>query len=256
LDGSLERELAEAQQRVDAAVERLPTEADAGVELDAALAEQWAAERTLAAARGEEHAVPFELGVRWSGGAPLSHLLSSGMRSFVAFYLDEPDPDRDGTRNRDIVANNAGDQGSELIEAHPEYALPLYTSCRITRVDEGSARLRALELVETHCDQSFHDHLWQWLVDRKVQRALGHRVTRELVGQLRQNRTAERQVAQMMSERREAGDRRTADTEGRNTVGDHLLGIGDDLENRPAERRQRRALGLFDGAQVLVDLLG
>ena len=93
----LERELAEAQQRVDAAVERLPTEADAGVELDAALAEQWAAERTLAAARGEEYAVPFDLGVRWSGGAPLPHLLSSGMRSFVAFYLDEPDPDWDGT---------------------------------------------------------------------------------------------------------------------------------------------------------------
>lgn len=55
------------------------------------------AERALAAACGEEHAVSVDLGVRWSGGAPLPHLLSSGHRTFVAFYLDEPDPDWDGT---------------------------------------------------------------------------------------------------------------------------------------------------------------
>jgi hypothetical protein len=66
-------------------------------ELSAALNAQLEAERALAAARGEEYAAPFELGVVWSGGAPLPHLLSSGHRTFVAFYLDEPDPDWDGT---------------------------------------------------------------------------------------------------------------------------------------------------------------
>jgi hypothetical protein len=35
--------------------------------------------------------------VVWSGGTPLPHLLSSGHRTFVAFYLDEPDPECDGT---------------------------------------------------------------------------------------------------------------------------------------------------------------
>ena len=59
----------------------------------------------------------------------------------------------------------------------------------------------------------------------------------------------------MTSKRREAGNRRTADTECRNTIGDQLLGIGDDLENRPAKRLQRLTLGLIDTAQVFVDVL-
>jgi hypothetical protein len=94
----LERNLEDAQKRADEAVSRLSTGGvEASNQFSAALEAQLEAERALAAARGEEQAVLFDLGVRWSGGAPLPHLLSSGHRTFVAFYLDEPDPDWDGT---------------------------------------------------------------------------------------------------------------------------------------------------------------
>jgi hypothetical protein len=91
------------------------------------------------AARGEEYAVPFELGVRWSGGAPLPHLLSSGLRSFVAFYLEEPDPNWDGTYTRIVdptdvtveslalaefkgsVAVKLGPPNDEVLHGHPLY---------------------------------------------------------------------------------------------------------------------------------------
>src|SRR4051794_20958298 len=105
----LERELAEAQRRVETAVDSSRGAGDAlsgrrwrrrraGAELAAAEAEyaaardaESAAERALAAARGEEYVVPFDIGVRWRGGGPLPHLLSWGSRSFVAFYLDTRD---------------------------------------------------------------------------------------------------------------------------------------------------------------------
>ncbi len=95
----LEKRLWEARKHVDTATKRLHRGGADLAEAFLAAAEQAAAERALAAARGEPHAIPFELGVRWSGGAPLPHLLSSGRRSFVAFYL-EPDPDWDGTSVR------------------------------------------------------------------------------------------------------------------------------------------------------------
>ena len=94
-------------------MKRLPNEgADAQAAFSGALDEQLAAERAVAAARGEEYAVPFELDVQWSTGAPLPHLLSSGLRSFVAFYLEEPDPEWDGTYVR--VVDPAEDEVESL----------------------------------------------------------------------------------------------------------------------------------------------
>jgi hypothetical protein len=133
----LESELTEARRRVEAAMKKPPNEADADAGFSAALDEQWAAERTLAAARGEEYAVPFELGIRWSAGAPLPHLLSSGLRSFVAFYLEVPDPNWDGTYVRIVdptdgtveslalaefkgsVAVKLGPPNDEVLHGHP-----------------------------------------------------------------------------------------------------------------------------------------
>jgi hypothetical protein len=83
------------------------------------------AERALAAARGEEHAVPFDIGVRWSGGAPLPHLLSCGHRSFVAFYLDVSDPDWDG-RYTTIV--------DPTDEAPASLALAEFERCRAVKL--------------------------------------------------------------------------------------------------------------------------
>ena len=122
----LERELAEAQRRVDVALTRLPTEgAEANAAFAAALDEKCAAERALAAARGEEYAVPFELGVRWSAGAPLPHLLSSGIRSFVGFYLEERDPNWDGTYVRVVDPTEDTEESSALAEFKDSVAVKL-----------------------------------------------------------------------------------------------------------------------------------
>lgn len=40
------------------------------------------AERNLAAAKGEEHAVPIAFPVRWDTGAPLPYLLQNDYRTF------------------------------------------------------------------------------------------------------------------------------------------------------------------------------
>jgi hypothetical protein len=45
------------------------------------------AERALAAAKGEEYALPLEFPVRWDTGAPLPHLLQSDERTFLFFLL-------------------------------------------------------------------------------------------------------------------------------------------------------------------------
>jgi hypothetical protein len=134
----LERELAEVRERMDAALRKRRTKR-ADQAFAVAHDQELALERELAAARGEAYAVPFELGVRWSGGAPLPHLLSSGRRSFVAFYLEEWDPDWDGTYVRIVdpseeseqslaraeftgaVAVKLGPPNDEALDGHPLY---------------------------------------------------------------------------------------------------------------------------------------
>jgi hypothetical protein len=74
------------------------------------------------------------------------------------------------------------------------------------------------------------------MLGREVQRALGHRVAVKLIGELSEDRTAEGQVAQVILERGEAGDSLTAYPEGGNAVGDHLFGVGNDLEDREPQR--------------------
>jgi hypothetical protein len=161
----LEQELAEATKRV----ERADREAFA-----AAWGDQLAAERSLAAARGEEYAVPFELGASWSGGASLPHLLSSGLRSFVAFYLEEPDPNWDGTYVRvvdptgdaqeslalaefmDSVAVKLGPPNDEVLHGHPPYGRGL--GGYGTYVVEGSRWLA--ELVEINRVHHLFDPKW------------------------------------------------------------------------------------------------
>jgi hypothetical protein len=111
----LERELAEVRARMDAALKKRRTKR-ADEAFAVAHDQESAAERALAAARGEEYAVPFELGLRWSSGAPLPHLLSSGRRSFVAFYLEERDPDWDGTYVRIVDPSDDSEQSLALAE--------------------------------------------------------------------------------------------------------------------------------------------
>jgi hypothetical protein len=63
----------------------------------AAFEDQLAAERELAAGRGEQYARVIDIGPRWDIGAPLPHLVSNGSRAFVACLASQPDPDWDGT---------------------------------------------------------------------------------------------------------------------------------------------------------------
>jgi hypothetical protein len=96
----------EVEQRLTAARERLQRAARAlaarhkGGEWE----EYWAAhaavlrlERELAAARGEEHAVPLDFPVQWDRGAPLPHLLRNDYRCLLTFHVREHDPNWDGT---------------------------------------------------------------------------------------------------------------------------------------------------------------
>jgi hypothetical protein len=137
---AVKKDLESARRRTDKAAKRLRTGGnEAGEEFSAALDDQAEAERALAAARGEEHAIPFELGVRWSVGAPLPHLLTSGKGTFVAFYLAEHDPDWDGTYVRIVdptdeepaslalaefkgcAAVKLGPPNDEVLHGHPLY---------------------------------------------------------------------------------------------------------------------------------------
>jgi hypothetical protein len=55
------------------------------------------AERALAAAQNEPHAVPIEFPVQWDTGAPLPYLLQNDYRTFLVFFLRDVDPEWDGT---------------------------------------------------------------------------------------------------------------------------------------------------------------
>src|SRR5258708_4595840 len=63
---------------------------------------------------------------------------------------------------------------------------------------------------------------------------------------------AARQVAEMVLE---SGECLFPDLEGRDAVGDSLLGLGEDIEDRLAQLGQRCALRLLQGVEVLADLL-
>lgn len=89
-----------------------------------------------------------------------------------------------------------------------------------------------------------------------MQRALGPGVALQLVVELCEDGAAERQVAQVILERREPGDGRTAYAKGENAVGDHLFGVWHHLENAAAQCLERAALRLLNTTQVLVNLLG
>src|SRR6516164_2044514 len=64
-----------------------------------------------------------------------------------------------------------------------------------------------------------------------------------------------RQVAQMALKRGEPRDGLSPDLEGRDAIGDSLLGLGQDIQDRLAQPGQRRALRLLQSIQVLIDQL-
>jgi hypothetical protein len=66
-------------------------------------AEYWAAfhavvelERELAAAKGEEYAVPLDFPVKWDAGCPLPHLLCNDYKALLTFILRDTKPVGEG----------------------------------------------------------------------------------------------------------------------------------------------------------------
>src|SRR5437660_8985726 len=53
------------------------------------------AERALSLAQGEETALACEWEAPWETGAPLPHVVSSGIRTFLIYGANEPNPDWD-----------------------------------------------------------------------------------------------------------------------------------------------------------------
>lgn len=74
-------------------------------------------ERELAAAKGEQYAVPLSLPVRWDVGAPLPYVFSSDYKAFLTFFLrDDPDPKWDGKSVTIRRPDSGSPAGLALIE--------------------------------------------------------------------------------------------------------------------------------------------
>jgi hypothetical protein len=95
----ISKRLADAQVRLDRAMKALAPNHKGGGwdEYHGALESVLKLERELAAAKGEEHAIPLDFPVRWDIGAPLPHIIQNDSKTFLTFYLSEPDPNWDGT---------------------------------------------------------------------------------------------------------------------------------------------------------------
>jgi len=95
----IEQQLAQAQRRLRAAQSAwspIPTDGEWD-ECEAAHEEVLKLERALAQSKGEPYAVPCDFPVKWCTGAPLPFLLCNDYRTFLTFYVNQPDPDWDGT---------------------------------------------------------------------------------------------------------------------------------------------------------------
>jgi hypothetical protein len=89
----------DAEQRLAAAKAHLHAIAESASfeELSAAWDRIRVAERDLARLRGDEYAVPVDLGVQWDTDAPLPYVLAASGRVLVLFYLRVPSGRWDGT---------------------------------------------------------------------------------------------------------------------------------------------------------------
>ena len=95
----LQSALSAAQLRLKRAVQALAPKHKGGEREEFAAAREalLAAERALASAKNEPHAVPIEFPVPWDIGAPLPYLLQNDYRTFLVFFLPDVDPGWDGT---------------------------------------------------------------------------------------------------------------------------------------------------------------
>lgn len=96
---SIEKKLTEARRRLKNASLAL-TPKHKGGEWEAyysANREVLTLEREFAKSKNEMYAIPCDFPVKWDIGAPLPFLLCNDYRTFLTFYVSEPDPVWDGT---------------------------------------------------------------------------------------------------------------------------------------------------------------
>jgi hypothetical protein len=95
-----------------------------GEEFAAWLAAQAAlleAERALAAAQNEPHAVPIEFPVQWDIGAPLPYLLQNEDRTFLVFFLPGWDDNLAVVEFKRCSCTKMGPPSDEVFHGHPLY---------------------------------------------------------------------------------------------------------------------------------------
>jgi hypothetical protein len=132
-------------------------------ELSAAWEALLEAERALAAAQNEPHAVPIEFPVQWDIGAPLPYLLQNDDWTFLVFGLRDVDPDLDGTyvNNADspspsnlavvefksCICTKMGTPNDEVFQGHPlnGKGLKLYSPLRV----KNSLWIKELEAINS-----------------------------------------------------------------------------------------------------------
>ena len=111
----LEARLKEAQARKDKARSALSSH-HKGEEYEVARQELLKVERELAAQKGEPYAIPLQFSVQWSVGASLPHLLVNEDKAFLIFYVNQPDPDWDGTDVRLVDPGDDSPVSLALVE--------------------------------------------------------------------------------------------------------------------------------------------
>lgn len=181
----IERQLRAARERWGEISKRLSLEDTLwSPEFDAAGETVLRLERELAASKGEEYAVPVDFSVKWDTGAPLPHVLQNDYRTFLTFYVNEPDPAWDGTYvtvkdpgDRSVqslalveflgcISARLGSPNDEVLNGHPLYGkgLASYTAQRVVN-SRWLAELEAINKVHRGYDPDYwrnkkHYILW------------------------------------------------------------------------------------------------
>lgn len=183
--------LARAKARLEKAVAALAPKHKGGEmqEYRAAYDGMLEAERALAAARREPHAMPTNFPLRWDIGAPIPHLLVNDHRSFLLFRLANVPTDRDEITPRVAVPRLAdqlavvefercvsaklGSPNDEVNHGHPLNGKG-FEGYRALRIEHSPwlAELRAINAVHecfnpghwdgmTHYVFGFHDSTFE-----------------------------------------------------------------------------------------------
>jgi hypothetical protein len=115
---ALEARLSQAQQRYQRSVAALAPKHKGGEweEYEAAYKELISAERELSLAKGEETALACDWEADWDKGAPLPHVIASGNRTYLLYFVSEPDPNWDGTYTRVVDPADASAFPIALVE--------------------------------------------------------------------------------------------------------------------------------------------